>query len=93
MSSYVYIITNRSKTLYVGVINQFERRLLEHSMKMNPCFTSKCNISFLVYYEVYEDIHQAIKREKEIKGWRREKKIRLIESMNPDWEELSRGWF
>jgi putative endonuclease len=47
----------------------------------------------LVYYEVYEDIHQAIKREKEIKGWRREKKIRLIESMNPDWEELSRGWF
>jgi putative endonuclease len=93
MSSYVYIITNRSKTLYVGVINQFERRLLEHSMKMNPYFTSKCNISFLVYYEVYEDIHQAIKREKEIKGWRREKKIRLIESMNPDWEELSRGWF
>jgi putative endonuclease len=60
---------------------------------MNTCFTSKCNISFLVHYEVYEDIHQAIEREKEIKGWRREKKIRLIESMNPDWEDLSRDWF
>jgi len=59
---------------------------------MTPGFTSKYNIDQLVYYETTNDVHVAIEREKQIKGWRREKKIALIESMNPEWRDLSKGW-
>ena len=90
--SYVYIMTNKSKTLYVGVTNNLQRRVYEHKNKMIKGFTSKYNITKVVYFEVFNDIESAIKREKQIKGWLRKKKIDLIESMNPDWNDLSEEW-
>ncbi|MFN2298939.1 MAG: GIY-YIG nuclease family protein [Anaerolineales bacterium] len=93
MSYYVYILTNRSRTLYIGVTNHLERRILEHRSKAIPGFTRKYNISLLVYYEVFQDMHQAISREKTLKGWKRARKIKLIESINPGWVDLSKDWF
>jgi len=89
---YVYIMTNESKTLYVGVTNNLQRRVYEHKNKMIQGFTSKYNITKVVYFEVFNDIESSIKREKQIKGWLRKKKIDLIESMNPDWNDLSEEW-
>lgn len=86
---YVYIMTNKSKTLYTGVTNDLTRRVYEHKHKLIPGFTQKYNITKLVYYEETSDVHAAIAREKQIKGWLREKKINLIESMNPNWVDLS----
>jgi len=86
---FVYIMTNRSRTLYTGVTNDLERRVDEHRSKLVPGFTSKYNITQLVYWEEYKDVRDAIAREKEIKGSLRSKKIALIESMNPRWDELS----
>jgi putative endonuclease len=90
---YVYIMTNRSCTLYTGVTNDLQRRVYEHKHKLVPGFTSKYNINRLVYYEATRDIRAAIAREKQIKGWLRAKKIALIESVNPKWEDLSAGWY
>ncbi len=90
---YVYIMTNHSGTLYTGVTNNLERRVLEHRRKLVRGFTAKYKLVYLVYYEVTEDIATAIAREKEIKGWVRAKKIELIESMNPEWRDLSAEWF
>jgi putative endonuclease len=88
---YVYIATNRSRTLYIGVTNNLQRRHSEHvSGRSN--FTAKYNIDRIVYYETYMDIHQAIAREKQIKGWRRSKKEALIESVNPNWREGESSW-
>ena len=89
---YVYIMTNKSRTLYTGVTNNLERRVLEHKQKLVQGFTSKYNINKLVYYEVTNDIYSAISREKEIKGWLRAKKIGLIESKNPEWRDLASDW-
>ena len=86
---FVYIITNQSKTLYTGVTNNLERRIYEHKQKLIPGFSSKYNLTKLVYFEVTQDIESAISREKQIKGWLRIKKKRLIESMNPAWKDLS----
>ncbi|MGH7791067.1 MAG: GIY-YIG nuclease family protein, partial [Thermodesulfobacteriota bacterium] len=82
---YVYIITNNSRTLYTGVTNDLLRRVYEHKNKLVEGFTKKYNITELVYYEEMNDIHDAIGREKQIKGWLRAKKIALIESVNPEW--------
>jgi putative endonuclease len=90
---YVYIMTNKSRTLYTGVTNNLERRVYEHKHKLIPGFTSKYNITKLVYYEAGDDIYVAIAREKQIKGWLRAKKIILIESMNLDWIDLSEDWY
>ena len=90
---YVYIMTNKSRTLYTGVTNSLMRRVYEHKNKLVPGFTNKYNIQFLVYYEAGSDIHAAIAREKQIKGWLRAKKIALIDSMNPQWKDLSEEWF
>ena len=89
---YVYIMTNKSRTLYTGVTNNLIRRVYEHKNKLVPGFTSKYNIQFLVYYEAGNDINAAIAREKQIKGWLRSKKIALIDSMNPKWKDLSVEW-
>ena len=86
-------MTNRSRTLYTGVTNNIERRVWEHRNKLIKGFTKKYNIIFLVYYETTPDIKTALSREKQIKGWRREKKIKLIEEMNPEWNDLSERWF
>ena len=90
---YVYIITNKSRTLYTGITNNLERRVYEHKNKLIEGFTKKYNITKLVYYEISNDVEAAIAREKQIKGWLRRKKIALIESVNPQWKDLSKGWF
>jgi putative endonuclease len=82
-------MTNKSRTLYTGVTNNLERRVHEHKQKLIPGFTTKYNISRLVYFEATQDVRAAIEREKQIKGWLRRKKIALIESVNPKWEDLS----
>ena len=89
---YVYILTNRSGTLYVGMTNNLARRLYEHRHKLIPGFTSDYNIDRLVYFECSGDVRAAIAREKQIKRWRREKKMALIESVNRDWHDLSEKW-
>jgi putative endonuclease len=86
-------MTNKSRTLYTGVTNNLERRVYEHKHKLLPGFTSKYNITKLVYYEAGDDISVAIAREKQIKGWLRAKKIALIENMNPEWKDLSEDWY
>jgi putative endonuclease len=86
-------MTNRSKTLYTGVTNDLIRRVCEHKNKIIDGFTKKYNITKLVFYEETKDIRAAIEREKQIKGWLRSKKIALIESVNPKWEDLSKEWF
>jgi len=85
---YVYIMTNKSRTLYVGMTNSLHKRVPQHKEKLIPGFTQRYNITMLVYFEEYSDVRYAITREKEIKKWRREKKIKLIESVNPNWEEI-----
>ena len=90
---YVYIMTNKSRTLYTGVTNNLMRRVYEHKNKMVPGFTNKYNIQFLVYYESAASIHSALQREKQFKGWLRSKKIALIDSVNPTWKDLSEEWF
>ena len=85
-------MTNRSGTLYAGVTNHLQRRVYEHRHKLIPGFTAKYNITRLVYFEATSDVRSAIEREKQIKGWIRAKKIALIESANPNWEDLSAEW-
>jgi putative endonuclease len=82
-------MTNIARTLYTGVTNDLERRVYEHKMKLIPGFTTRYSLDRLVYYEVGENIFDVIKREKQIKDWLRRKKIELIESMNPEWKDLS----
>jgi putative endonuclease len=91
---YVYIITNKgNNVLYTGVTNDLERRVFEHKNKLMAGFTSKYNITKLVYYEQFEDSRNAIEKEKQLKAGSREKKIELIEKMNKDWSDLSDGWY
>ena len=91
--SYVYIMSNRSRTLYTGVTNDLIRRVYEHKRKLVEGFTKKYNLTKLVYFETADDVRSAIQREKQIKGWLRRRKIDLIESMNPKWDDLSDGWY
>jgi putative endonuclease len=86
---YVYILFNYSRTLYVGVTNDLVRRVDEHRTGKVPGFTAKYKIKQLAHYEIYPDALSAIAREKQIKGWTRAKKIALVESTNPHWEDLS----
>jgi putative endonuclease len=89
---YVYIMTNRSRTLYTGVTNNLVRRVYEHQHKLVEGFTKKYNMTILVYYEETSDVRAALAREKQIKGWLRAKKVALVESMNPNWDDLSTEW-
>jgi putative endonuclease len=90
---YVYIMTNRSRTLYTGVTSKLEKRVFEHKHGIKSGFTSRYKIERLVYLERFGDVHAAIGREKQIKGLLRVKKMALIVSMNPEWKDLSEGWF
>ena len=90
---YVYILTNATGTLYTGVTNNLKRRVYEHKHKLVEGFTKRYNVSRLVCYEETGDIKAALMREKQIKGWLRQKKIKLIKSVNPKWEDLSEGWY
>jgi putative endonuclease len=85
---YVYIMTNNSKTLYVGVTNNIRRRIAEHKEMKVEGFTKRYRITKLIYFEEYADVRYAIDRETQIKTWRRQKKIDLINTMNPRWEEI-----
>lgn len=86
---YIYIMTNKGNTVvYTGVTNDLIRRVYEHKSKRVEGFTKKYNINKLVYYEIYEDVSQAIAREKQIKAGSRKKKINLINSINPEWKDL-----
>ena len=89
---YVYVMTNRSDTLYTGVTNNLERRVHEHKCGLVEGFTKRYHLTTLVYYEATDDVRSAIARDKQIKGWLRSKKIALIESTNPQWRDLSEGW-
>jgi len=89
---FVYILSNKSPMLYVGVTNNLERRVFEHKMKLIPGFTERYGLTKLVYYESTGDVREAISREKEIKGWVRRKKTALINSFNPEWKDLSEEW-
>jgi putative endonuclease len=87
---YVYILASITRVLYVGLTGDFEKRLAEHQAHFYPrSFTSQYNVTRLVYFEEYAEITDAIAREKQIKGWRRSKKVALIERMNPGWADLS----
>ncbi|HRH23199.1 MAG TPA: GIY-YIG nuclease family protein [Candidatus Magasanikbacteria bacterium] len=86
---YVYIMGSKSGTLYIGVTNNLERRVLEHKNKLNDGFTKKYGCTRLLYYERFDFIDEAIRREKQLKKWRREKKENLISDMNPEWIDLS----
>lgn len=90
---YVYIMTNKSRTLYTGVTNDLMRRVLEHKNKLVEGFTTRYNIQYLVYYESTSNVYAALEREKQIKGWLRKKKIALIDSINPEWKDLSEEWY
>jgi putative endonuclease len=90
---WVYILASRSRHVYTGVTNDLQRRLVEHRQGLTPGFTSQYRIFRLVHCEAFGDISDAIAREKEIKAWRREKKIWLIERDNPTWEDLAAEWF
>lgn len=89
MAYFVYILTSRETgTLYTGVTNDLARRVWQHREKHTSGFTSRYGVSRLVYYEIHEDVSAAIHREKRIKKWSRAMKIRMIETMNPEWEDL-----
>jgi len=90
---FVYIMTNRSKTLYTGITGNLIARVRRHKCGIGSEFTSRYKLDRLVYFERFEDVHNAIEREKEIKRWLRVKKIALIVSGNPAWRDLSAEWF
>ncbi len=90
---YVYMLTNKSnRVLYTGMTNDLQRRLYEHKMHINSGFTDQYNATKLVFYECTSDVNAAIAREKEIKGWKRERKNELVNAMNPQWRDLSEDW-
>ena|SRR5687767_12381151 len=86
---HVYILASITKTLYIGVTNDLRRRVYQHKTGMIPGFTSQYRVNRLVHYEAFTDIGDARQREKQLKGWVRRKKIELIESQNPEWEDLA----
>ena len=87
---FVYIITNRIKTvLYTGVTNNLARRLTEHKLATDASFTGRYRCHYLLYYQRFQFIDDAITREKEIKGWNRKKKMELIDDFNPNWRFLN----
>ena len=89
MAYYVYILASRKDgVIYIGVTNYIVRRVYEHRMKAVPGFTSKYNITQLVWFEIYDDPTNAITREKELKKWKRAWKVNLIEEQNPEWKDL-----
>ncbi len=90
---WIYILASRRRTLYTGVTNDLLRRVDQHRRKLGGGFTKKYGANQLVYFESTTDPLSAIAREKQIKGWDRRKKVSLIEASNPEWTDLSAGWF
>ena len=92
-SYYIYIMSSLGGTLYTGVTTDIWNRVLTHKQKRKSGFTKKYDVTRLVYYEETQYILSALAREKKIKGWRRKKKIQLIESLNPKWRDLAESWY
>jgi len=90
---FVYILASTSRVLYVGVTVDLLRRMWEHRTGALPGFTRRYGVNQLVYYEAANDPAGAIRREKQIKGWARVKKVAMIDSMNPEWRDLAERWF
>ena len=91
---YIYILASQKNgTLYIGVTNDLERRVLEHKEKINEGFSSRYNVNMLVYFESFQYINDAILREKRLKKWNRQWKINLIEEENKEWNDLSEDWY
>ncbi|REH52269.1 putative endonuclease [Tenacibaculum gallaicum] len=91
---YIYIITNKKDgVLYIGVTNNLERRIFEHKNKLVKGFSSKYNLDKLIYFEEYQFIKEAIKREKNMKKWKRAWKINLVIKENPNWDDLAKNWY
>ena len=88
----VYILGSISGTLYIGITSDLVARVRQHQKHTFGGFTEKYEVTRLLYWERYNDVGLAIRREKQLKGWRREKKIALIEKLNPQWKDLSRDW-
>ena len=92
-NSYVYLLTNKNKSvIYIGVTSNLLKRIYQHKTKYYKGFTSKYNCDKLVYFEEFTDINQAISREKQLKAGNRKRKEDLINSINPEWKDLSEGW-
>ena len=89
---YVYILSSKSRTLYIGITNNLRARIKEHREKVPGSFTTRYNIHRLVYFKRFQYVDNAIAREKELKDWNPARKIVLIESMNPAWEDLAADW-
>lgn len=90
---YVYILANKkSGTLYIGLTNDLERRMFEHKNGVVSGFTKRYGLKRLIYFEQFQYVNDAIKREKQLKNWNRQWKIDLIEKENPDWKDLSHDW-
>ena len=92
-SYFVYILSSKTKRLYIGVTNDLQRRVAQHKRHEVEGFTSRYNIDQLVYYEETDDVRDAISREKQLKGWMRIRKIQLVQDMNPGWEDLAADWY
>jgi putative endonuclease len=91
---YVYILQSSSRrALYIGMTNNLHRRVFEHKTHQHEGFTDEYNAVRLVYWERYDDVHKALAREKQLKGWRREKKLWLIAQLNPGWKNLAVDWY
>ena len=90
---YVYILASQRRVLYIGITSNIEGRVFQHKTHAFGGFTAKYNVTSLVYFERHDSVMTAIRREKEMKAWRREEKIRLIEASNPKWKDLSYGWY
>ncbi len=82
-----------TRYLYIGVTGDLRKRVFQHKWKEHDGFTARYNCDRLVWFERHQDVRRAIAREKELKGWRREKKVALIEALNPTWADLSRDWY
>ena len=89
----VYIMGSLSGTLYIGITGSLNKRAFEHKFHRIEGFTDKYDVERLLYCETFDDVHKAIAREKQLKGWRRSKKVALIESVNPHWFDLAREWY
>jgi putative endonuclease len=90
---FTYIMASRSRTLYIGMTGNLQKRVFEHKWREHDGFTERYNCDRLIWFERYEDVTLAIRREKQLKGWSRAKKIALIEQTNPAWVDLSRNWY
>jgi putative endonuclease len=90
---YVYIVASKSRVIYVGVCRSIHKRVWQHKQGEMPGFTKQYKVNRLVYFERFVNVNSAIAREKEIKGWRREKKVKLIEAENPTWDDLAEEWY